>query len=142
MKEGLERSAALPEEDLTTFLRFCQWAYSGSYTLAETSQPNKPREVADYTEPFHGLSHIFCRWCRNNYKTNQVIDGVFPFCSAPCRQTCCTTQNRNPRHYCAKCCGQLAVSGNYTASMSALCYECEVQQKGHSRLVFDWPHCK
>lgn len=140
-KEGVKREAELPDEDLTTFLYFCQWIYSDFYMLAETKEFHKPQELSDHTKPFHGLSDMFCRYCRNNTKTSQLAADIFPFCSEECRTTTLTTY-RNPKQYCAKCKGQFPDSDHYTASMPALCKSCEAKQKLSDRLVLDWPHCK
>lgn len=141
LKEGLEGEAELPEDDITTFLHFCQWMYSGFYTLAETKEFNGPRELSDYTKPFHGLSDMFCRYCRGTTKTSQLAGDLFPFCSEACRTTIYTTY-RNPKQFCAKCNRQLPITDNYTASMPALCQSCEVEQQGRNRLVLDWPQCE
>lgn len=126
MKESEERVARLPETDVKTFLRVCEYAYSGSYHTEFISRPDVP--VPAFELPLHGLKAFNCRFCWARITINSPSWGDnFPFCQQSHRRQALTLPTAHSA--CAKCGILIAPNTIYNDSMSKVCSACETELK-------------
>ena len=109
-----------------TFLRFCNYAYSGTYHTEAVSRPGVL--VRAFDQPYYGLKEFHCRRCNVTNMTNLFdADDHFPFCCTKHRNE--ALRGSSGPVYCAGCGNGLMHNTVYKFDMDKVCGKCEAALK-------------
>ena len=125
MKESEDKIARIPEVDVGTFLRFRDYAYSGSYHSDTVSRSDML--ACAFDQPNHGLKTYHCRLCQTKITTpSSISNDEFPFCRRAHRNEGMMFPTNS---YCAKCGRDVSSDAFYNNSTSNVCSGCETELK-------------